>query len=457
MDKKSVRKEKNHKKKPHAVSAVGSYWRWLVVGGITALAFSVGAASALLMAATPLKNGKDAFHLFPNHNGLSSIIPATLTKPVNILLLGIDNSGHPHQGKITPSEALAGNSDTMLLVRLVPNTHHINILSIPRDTQVVLPNYGIDKINDANVKGGAELAEKTVSHLLSNIAIDYYVRLDTEGFIHLVDALEGVEVNVPKPMHYVDETQHLMIDFQAGRQKLNGKHLQEYVRFRHDDLGDIGRVQRQQEVLKAIFRSALQPSTLKQLPQIIQVIKENVDTDLSVGAMLGITQFLSSSDSQCDSCALHLPLNLVMLPGRFSRPKEYPLSYWIENPEATAPILARYFNVSKVKRNAIANSTSSPHELRVAVLNATGKEEEGTKALLFLRKQGFENTYITNHEIDSTTIPLSETQIIAQRGDRDAAEMLKNTLGLGTVQVVSTGDIGSDVTVVVGTDWAMRN
>ena len=449
MDKKSVRKAKNHKMRPQSTRKVRSFWGWLFVGSITALAFSVGAASALLMAATPLKNGKMAFPWFPNHDGLSSIIPATLSKPINILILGIDNSGHPHPGKITPSEALAGNSDTMLLVRLTPNTHNINILSIPRDTQVVLPGYGIDKINDANARGGAQLAKKTVSHLLSDLPIDYYVRLDTEGFIHFVDALAGVEVNVPKPMQYVDNTQHLMINFQAGRQKLNGKHLQEYVRFRHDGLGDIGRVQRQQEVLKAIFRTALQPSTLKHLPQIIQVIRENVDTDLSVGAIMGIAQFLASSDR-------HSP-NLVMLPGRFSRPDEYPLSYWIENPEATAKILVRYFNVPDVQRKAIADSTTSRHRLRIAVLNATGKAEEGAKALAFLKKQGFDNTYITTHEVDSATIPLSETQIIAQQGDQEGAQTIKSVLERGQVQVVSTGDIDSDVTVVLGTDWVMQH
>ncbi len=450
MVQKSVEKQKNDPNKQQKARVMRWLWRWLLIGSITALAFSVGAASALLLAATPLKNGKKDFSLFHSPDGLASIIPATLTKPVNILLLGIDNSGHPHQGKYMPSEALAGNSDTMLLVRLVPKTRDINILSIPRDTQVVLPDSGIDKINDANVQGGAELAKKTVSHLLSDIPIDYYVRFDTEGFIHFVDALGGVEVNIPKPMHYVDETQHLTINFQAGQQKLNGQHLQEYVRFRHDNLGDIGRVQRQQEVLKAIFQTFLQPSTLKRMPQLIEAIKDNVDTDLSVGAMLGIAQFLSSSDRR--------PPNLVMLPGRFSRPNEYPLSYWIENPEATAKILTRYFDVSTVHTtDERSDSVSMRHRLRVAVLNATDKEGEGTKALAVLRKQGFRQTYITNHEIDSATIPLSETQIIAQQGNKEAAQMVKSALGVGQVQVVSTGDLESDITVVVGNDLRVQD
>lgn len=101
----------------------------------------------------------------------------TINRPMNLLILGIDNSGHPHQTNFTPAAALSGNSDTMLLVRIIPNTHQINILSIPRDTLVETPERGMDKINNANVFGGAQLAKQTVSHLLEDIPIDRYVAL----------------------------------------------------------------------------------------------------------------------------------------------------------------------------------------------------------------------------------------------------------------------------------------
>lgn len=231
----------------------------------------------------------------PHARSNNSLIPDTLTRPVNILFLGIDNSGHPHSQDPTHTQALAGNSDTMLLVRLMPDTHKINVLSIPRDTLVELPGKGIDKINDANVIGGAEAAAKAVSNLLFNIPIDHYVRVDTEGFVELIDTLGEVEVNIPKPMHYVDKTQKLYIDFQPGKQKLNGQHFQEYMRFRHDDLGDIGRVQRQQEALKALLQTLLKPATATKIPQLLNVIKNNVDTDFSIGEILGIFEFLSHS------------------------------------------------------------------------------------------------------------------------------------------------------------------
>lgn len=411
-------------------------WQHLFLLGITALACSCGAISALLLAATPFKNS--GLRL-PELAGFS-----TLNRPLNVLVLGIDNSGHPHQNNFTPTEAFAGNSDTMLLVRFIPSTHQINILSIPRDTLVEMQGVGIDKVNDANVLGGAKLAIQTVSHLLGDLPIDRYVRLDTEGFVQLVDALGGVEVNIPKEMHYVDKTQNLQINFLPGKQQLNGKHLQEYIRFRHDELGDIGRVQRQQEALKAILQVVLSPSTIGNLPEILEVARQNIDSDLSVQEMLGIAQFLTHTNRQ--------KMNQVMLPGRFSRPAEYPASYWLTNPEATNLILSNYFDLKTNFVNALADSTDNLKYLNIAVANATGKAGQAAKVVDFFRKQGFNNAYITDHEIDSETIPASETQIIAQQGNPNAANAIHNILGVGQVQVEATGDIVSDLTVVVGTD-----
>ncbi|BCL38157.1 LCP family protein [Nostoc sp. MS1] len=400
------------------------------------------------MSLTPLKNHAASSQLSENPTRLTGIIPATLEHPINILILGIDNSGHPHQNKFTPVEALSGNSDTMLLIRLVPNTHQINVLSIPRDTLVHLNGGGIDKINDANVRGGPKLAANTVSNLLAGIPIDRYVRVDTEGFIHLVDALEGVEVNVPKQMDYTDNTQHLSIHFSPGKQKLNGQHLQEYVRFRHDALGDIGRVQRQQEVLKDILLTLLKPESLAKLPKILEVVKYNVDTDLSVEEMLAVAQTILASDRH--------QLHLMMLPGRFSRKEEYHASYWISSPQATAKILANYFDIANAKvPDQDINLTKSP-SLKIAVVNGTGNQADAVSVVSYLQKHGFRNVYIANREIETSEDSAQKTQIIAQHGNPDAANIVSSTLGIGQVQVASIGDILSDVTVVVKPDLTAK-
>ncbi len=425
-------------KKVHPLQLIVLFGLFALVG------LTSGAALALVLSITPLKH-RTSPHL-PNSAESLGNLPASLEHPINILILGIDNSGHPHRENFTPSEGLAGNSDTMLLVRLIPATHQINVLSIPRDTLVQLPGYGTDKINDANVRGGVQLAAQTVGQMLGGVQVDRYLRLDTEGFIHLVDGLGGVEVNIPKQMDYVDKTQHLSIHFSAGKQRLNGQHLQEYVRFRHDEWGDIGRVQRQQDALKAIFREFLQPQTLSKLPHLMQIAQTNIDTDLSVGEMLAILGFMVGSD-------LH-HTNFVMLPGRFSRPNEYPLSYWLHDPVATTAILARFFTDSSSPSVAeVAHSEISP-QTRIAV--ATSQADQGEQVVAYLQQLGFKDVYLTDHEIDFSTSSSGETQILAQQGNPEIAEQVRRAIGVGQVQVASTGDLFSDVTLIVGSDLLNR-
>jgi polyisoprenyl-teichoic acid--peptidoglycan teichoic acid transferase len=246
-------------------------------------------------------------------------IPMQLTRPVNVLVMGVDRTG-------TDSNGLNGNSDTMLMVQFQPpmdpvKTGKVQALSLPRDTLVAIPGYGRDKLNAANAYGGPALAAKTVGQLLGGMSFDRYIRIDTQGLIKLVDALGGVEVNIAKPMHYRDRTQNLTINFEPGKQRLMGQKLQEYLRFRNDELGDIGRVQRQQAVLKELKAQLLNPATILRMPQILQVAQQSLDTNMSMAEILALLGFLQSNQG--------FKLQTTMLPGRFSRPGEYKRSYWV--------------------------------------------------------------------------------------------------------------------------------
>ncbi len=428
-------------------------WFWL--GMVTVVLMSATAGALLAV----VSNSKPLMQTQGNPNGVLDGDPFSgtglsftqLTRPVNVLILGIDNDDNFDRPQLstksTAAQAFSNPSDTMLLMRFLPAPHQINVLSIPRDTLVHLPGIPTAKIDWANLVGGASLAVKTVSQQLGDVPVDRYVRLSRNGFIQLVDALGGVEVTVPKRMDYVDETQHLNIHFLPGRQKLNGRHLEEYVRFRHDKLGDIGRVQRQQEVLKAIMQTLLQPATLAKLPQILQVAQANIDTDLSVEEILTLVHATLTSERSRN--------NFLMLPGRFSRPGEYSRSYWIEDSKAAAPILARYFNASN-ESSATASTVSPSSQLKVAVANATGQPEIGLRAVAFLKKQGFTNAYITDHDINQSAESALKTQIIAQRGNPEDASAVQKALGIGQVQVTATGDVWSDVTIVIGADFSTQ-
>ena len=179
---------------------------------IAGLSFSFGGVLAFFLNAQILNHSRKTAERTATTPILSAI-PNQITRPVTLLVLGIDQGGSlPNSGN-TPEKALEGNSDTMLLVRFDPSSGQATVLSIPRDTKVPLTGSQTKKINDANVLGGPPLAARTVSQLLEGIAIDRYVRLDTQALIHLVDVLDGVDINVPAEMHYRDRTQKLTIDF----------------------------------------------------------------------------------------------------------------------------------------------------------------------------------------------------------------------------------------------------
>ncbi|ELS31354.1 cell envelope-related transcriptional attenuator [Pseudanabaena biceps PCC 7429] len=255
-----------------------------------------------------------------------------LERPYQILVLGVDRVLEAPLGS---PESFNGRSDSMLLIRFDPDTRSVDILSIPRDTQVPIPGYGVTKINAANVYGGAALAQEIVSEKLNDVEIDRYVRLDTSGLSALVDALGGIEVNVPKRMKYVDKTQKLNINLYPGLQTLNGEQAEGYARFRHDEDGDLGRIQRQQIVLKALKAKIAHPSIVMHLPDLINIMKKHVDSNLSFDEMMAISTF--SLTVKPDR------IKANSLKGRPSEPNEFRYSYWIVNSDDVEMAIAGKF------------------------------------------------------------------------------------------------------------------
>ena len=259
-----------------------------------------------------------------------------LDRPYQILVMGVDRV---LDAPLCSPESFNGRSDSMLLIRLDPIDRSVHMLSIPRDTQVPIPDYGVTKINAANVYGGAPLAQEVVSEKLNGVEIDRYVRLDTHGLSALVDALGGIEVNVPKRMKYVDNTQKLNIDLYAGVQTLNGEQAEGFSRFRNDEDGDIGRIQRQQIVLKAVKAKIANPAVVLNLPDLINVMQKHVDSNLSFDEMMAIATFtmtLKPEQIQANS-----------LKGRPSDPNEFRFSYWIVSPEDVDQAIADKFTTKQ--------------------------------------------------------------------------------------------------------------
>ena len=188
----------------------------------------------------------------------------------NILFLGVDASGNP-------KDLWTGTrTDTIILVNIDPRTKSVNALSIPRDSKVYLPgDNGVNKINAAHALGGIEMTKRTIEDTLG-VHIDKYIMVHDNAVKEIVDAMGGIDIYVEKPMHYNDYSGNLHINFTKGDHHLNGQQAVEYLRFRHDALGDIGRTQRQQWLLRSLLNKLKEPETITKIPDIISVAKKYV-------------------------------------------------------------------------------------------------------------------------------------------------------------------------------------
>ena len=372
-----------------------------------------------------------------------------LSRPVNILVLGIKvlTSDVGDQSSLTLQQELGyqalvnsfqGLSDTMLLVRFDPTEEKLSVLSIPRDTKIYLNQYGIRKINHANQYGGPALTATAVSELLGGVPIDRYVRVNIQGVEKLIDALGGITVDVPKDMKYNDFSQHLYIDLKKGKQLLDGDKAVQFLRFRYDAYGDISRVQRQQMLMRSVVEQAMKPATIIKIPNILSVIKSHLDTNLTVKELMALGKFASQTDRS--------DVQMLMLPGDFSSPEEK-VSYWLPNNRKINKLVQQHFDVSL--SNSDTQQLRDYLGLRIAIQNSLEDNTAAQEMLKNLRKAGYYRSYIRNSALDAP----NTTKIVAQSGDRQAANIVRATLGMGEVLVESTGVLNSDITIHIGKDW----
>jgi len=203
---------------------------------------------------------------------LPSLTRSVAGEPVNILLLGNDSRGEKY-----------GRSDTIVLLRYVPKKELAYLISIPRDSRVYIQGYGNRKINSATALGGPNLMVKTVKKL-TKMDINHYVMIDFSGFKNLVDGLGGIRVYVPKAIN--STARGYEMKFSKGWHNMNGTQALNFVRFRHDARGDLGRIERQQQFFKALSSKIFSLGSLPKAPYLLNTFAENAETDMGGGQLL---------------------------------------------------------------------------------------------------------------------------------------------------------------------------
>ena len=202
-------------------------------------------------------------------------------KPMTILLMGVDT------GSGSREDQWVGNSDTMILVTVNPQTRETTIMSLERD---ILTNITQDgetvqaKLNAAYAQGGAELAIKTIQDLM-NIHIDRYAMINMKGLVQLVDKVGGITVNNPFDFDIsIEENEpEYTAKIPPGRQEIDGEQALVYSRMRYQDPeGDYGRQKRQREVIEKIIKKVLTLDGLSNYQGIIEAVSDNMQTNISL-------------------------------------------------------------------------------------------------------------------------------------------------------------------------------
>ncbi len=210
----------------------------------------------------------------------------------NVLILGVDDSDEPE-------------ADTILVLSFANETGKVRIISIPRDTLITSRTVS-GKIGELYGRGGANFLVREVSKMLG-VPIHQYVIIDMQTFAELIDVLGGLDIYVEENMDYEDEAAGLSIHIGQGYQHLSGEDVQKYLRWRGEKLGDMGRVQRQQKFIKALYAKVLQLETLPKLPAIADIFRNRMETSAEIFDSAHLANVLRKMSSD--------PPSTLLLPG----------------------------------------------------------------------------------------------------------------------------------------------
>ncbi|MDB9377892.1 LCP family protein, partial [Nodularia sphaerocarpa] len=190
-----------------------------------------------------------------------------------------------------------------------------------------------------------------------------------------------------------------------------------------------------------LMDQTLNPATVAQLPKVLNVVKDNIDTNLTIEELLALAGFGVRTNRS--------NMHMFMLPGRFSQQDEYVASYWLPNRTGISRMMSQHFGVELTRELREVNVRS----MRVYIQDSTGSDRSELMPLIrTLEKSGYRKIQV----YQPWSEPLQVSNIIAQQGDSESAELIRNALGFGEVRVESTGIIDSDVTIQLGKDWLQQ-
>ena len=424
-----------------------------------------------------------AYKTHKNGGGLTGMLATVVGHDENtkknlpelkVLLLGVSTD----LGDTAPT-------DTIIVASYNPNTQKANLLSIPRDTYIgknknkATPSDKINCLYSISV-------DKTLHAVndLTGLDIQYYAVVKTEALIELVDAIGGVDFNVPIDMYYTDPTQNLKIDLKAGMQEIDGEKAEQLLRFRKNNNGttypeeygdnDTGRMRTQREFIMAVMQQTLKPENIFKIGEILDIAGKNIETNLDIGYLKDYIPYAVEFSTE--------NLTTETIPGINKQLPESTKEWWFfeADKEETAELIQKLFysetgseqgestegendgsttnlaNTSSNKStvNTTANSTTTTNtklaksEIKIEVLNGSGETSKLQQAVDLLKEKGYDVVKTGKTSAISKTIITNKKEL-----DDETVKGIKSVLGVGSISNNKNLSSKVHVTIVIGSDF----
>ncbi len=360
---------------------------------------------------------------------------------INILVLGCDEL------------KFAKHADAIMLLSYEPRTRFLDVLSIPRDTKVScsqeLSWRGYRKISEiyalvyrkSKSFDEACLSSKEAMENLLEMEIPFYLQIDYQGVANIVDTIGGVTVNIDEPMDYDDNAGGFHIHFAVGERGLNGNGALKYVRFRDRLLGDKGRIERQQGLIKLIFQKMREPKIMLKIPKIYRNMKNNIWTNLEFWDFLALANEMRGFDQE--------NLRVQSLPGK----SEYirGADYWVPDKKMSEEVVQVIMNSYRIGGKAsppIYSGGELEQIVKVEVWNATNRKDLAYNVQRKLRRYGIDAVRWGNFGIYK-----KYTTVIDRLGDIELAHKVAKVVGSSVVKTEIDKTRFVDLSIVLGNDF----
>lgn len=388
-----------------------------------------------------------AYSTYKNGWGVSGMVKTAMghdkdtvkdLKEFRVLLLGVS------------TDISVKLTDTIMVASYNPQTQQISLMSIPRDTFIGKSEKTASATNKINTlyQTGIDKVLNTVNEI-TGLDIEYYIVIDTEALIKLVDIIGGVEFNVPIDMDYDDITQDLHIHLKAGLQLLDGEKAENVVRFRHNNDGssyptsygdnDTGRMKTQRAFIMEVIKQTIKAKNITKIGDILNIAYEYVETNVALSDAKDYIPYIIDFNTE--------NMKTGTLPG--TNEKINGIWFYKYDKTETKELINELFSSTENSSEETSGEEkeSNTSKIKIEIINASGSKNTLTTVINLLKKEGYIISKTTT--IDSTKM----TSIINNSGVDDIANNIKKILGKGMVLNSSNSSSDVDITIIIGTNY----